>query len=194
MNRFQPFFLGILAAIGALFLEVLFLDFSSPSFSVGKNGLTENFFSLNFLFFSAIIIEELLKYFLIIGLLPKRNDIVFNSFFLGLGFSSVELALIYWNYQAGIELEISSIIGTALIHVATSVIIAYSVWENARNKITAFLGGFIPAFIVHFLYNISSATETRYSDRINIALMIFLPMLTLFLIIKSRISKNSMAT
>lgn len=189
IKKLQSFFLGILAAISALFLEILFLNLSDPFSPVDKNGITENFFSLDFFFFSAIAIEELLKFFLISGLLSKRKDIVFNSFLLGLGFSSVELAFVYWNHKTGIEFEVSSIIGMLLIHISTSVIIAYSVWKNARNKIPAFLGGFIPAFIIHSLYNISSTTETIYSNKISIAFMIFLPILAFSLIIKSKISK-----
>lgn len=191
MNKIQSFFLGILAAIGALFLEILFLNFSGPSFSISKNGITENFFSLDLFFFSAIAIEEIIKYFLISKFLSKGKNFVFGSFFLGLGFSSIELALIYWNHKTGIEFEISSIIGTALIHISTSVIIAYSVWKNVKNRTMAFLGGFIPAIIVHSLYNISSVTENAYSNKISIAFLIFLPLLTFFLVIRSKTSKGS---
>ncbi len=190
MNNLQSFSLGILAAIGALFLEVLLLNFSEPLSFIGKEKVAKEFISLDFFFFSAILIEELLKYFLISKFLLKEKNFVFSSFFLGLGFSLFELILIYWNYKIGIEFEISGIMGVILIHITTSVIIAYSIWKNIGKKLLAFLGGFIPAIIIHSLYNIASVVETRYQNKIIFALLIFLAFLTSFLLIKSTVSKD----
>lgn len=190
MNNLQSFSLGILAAIGALFLEVLLLNFSEPLSFIGKEKVAKEFISLDFFFFSAILIEELLKYFLISKFLSKEKNFVFSSFFLGLGFSLFELILIYWNYKIGIEFEISGIIGVILIHIATSVIIAYSIWKNIGKKLLAFLEGFIPAIIIHSLYNIASVVETGYQNKIIFALLIFIAFLTSFLLIKSTVSKD----
>lgn len=194
MNNLKSFSLGILAAIGALFLEILLLNFSEPLSFISKEKVAKELISLDFFFFSAIFIEELLKYFLISKFLSKGKCFVFSSFLLGLGFSLFELILIYWNYKIGIEFEISGIIGVILIHIATSVIIAYSIWKNIEKKLLAFWGGFIPAIIIHSLYNIASVFETEYQNKIIFTLLIFLAFLTSFLLIKSTALRDSKTT
>ena len=100
MKFLQSFFLGIFGALGALFLEVLFLAFLTSS-SSNTETIVNELDSISLFFFLAILAEEFLKYILIYKYIAKKN-MVLNSLFFGFGFSMIEMFFIYWNYRTEI--------------------------------------------------------------------------------------------
>ncbi|MDO8529757.1 MAG: PrsW family glutamic-type intramembrane protease [bacterium] len=181
MKKVESFFLGIIAALGALFLEAAILNFFEPA-SFANNEI----FSFGYVFFAAIAIEEFLKIAVILKALPKKNNAVFNALFFGLGFSFLEIALVYWNNQNGITYDFWGIFGIFLVHISTSLVIGYSLIGDAKKSFLIYLQVFITILITHSSYNILSSIETAYQKQFMYYLLGFLILLDVFLIFKSR--------
>ena len=189
MKQLQSFFLGILAALGALFLEILFLNFSEPLSYSANNAPLQSFSSFGFIFFLSIFIEELLKALFIFKILSKEKNITRNSFFLGLGFSLLEISLVYWNFRFGREFDLSGIIGIGIIHISTAVIIGYFLEKKTKSRIRSLLSGLILAFFTHSLYNILSSSEIEHQKQLIVTLLSFLFFANIFFLIKSQKNK-----
>lgn len=189
MKQLQSFFLGILAALGALILEIFFLNFSNP-LSYSGNNYHNGFSSFGFIFFFAVFIEEFLKALVIFKVLAKWKNITINSFFLGLGFSLLEISLVFWKSQFEIEPNLVGIIGVGIVHVSTAVILGYCLEKNTKNRLEYFLGGFILAFAGHCLFNILNIFEFEHQEKFVQALLIFLFFITFFLLFKPKNTKN----
>lgn len=185
MNQLQSFFLGILAAIGALFLEIAFLNISEPltSFSI------EKLFSLNYIFFVPIIIEELLKYAFIYKALSRKSEgisLAINSIIFGLGFSAIETTLVYWNYRNGAGFDPFGLGGIIIIHISTSLLIAYFIGKNIGRNLLLTLQGFILALFFHSSYNILRISEFRYQEQLIFSLFTILIISSIVIMIKSK--------
>ncbi len=137
-----PFFEGIIAALGALVLELVL-----PFF-----GLINNNASLIFIF-SAATIEEIIKYLFIYNnylKLELKEKIIKNSFFIGLGFAAAEIFLKQLSFEKASALPI---LGVFLIHLFTASLAGFFLLR--KNKQTAFLAIkiiFLNIFL-HFVYN-----------------------------------------
>jgi hypothetical protein len=193
MKFIQSFFLGILAALGALLLEILLLNVSQPLTLPGNSYFLSELFSFNFIFFAAIVIEESVRYAVIykaIARISKDGNIFLNSVFFGLGFSSLEAILVYWNYQNGIAFDLLGIAGIITIHVSASVLIGYFVGRNAGKGFLITVPGFIAALIIHSLYNIFNIAGNSYQNYLIGGLIIFLLILIFVLSIKSKKAEN----
>lgn len=188
MKHIQSFFLGIFGALGALFLEVLFLAFLTSS-SSNTETIVNDLDSIGLFFFLAILAEELLKYILIYKSIAKKN-IISNSLFFGFGFSMLEMFFIYWNYRNGNLLDLSGILGILTIHISTATLMGYSVRKNTVNFISGIFFGFIPAFLIHLAYNFLKITEIAYQKEFTIALLALLIFMDIFILIKSKIACN----
>lgn len=185
MKKLESLFLGIIAALGALFLEAAFLTVFEPS-SVSSKEL----FSFGYMFFAAIAIEELLKLAVIHKALPQKNNYVINALFFGLGFSFLEIALVYWNNQNRIAYNLEGIFGIVMIHVSTSLIAGYSLAGRAKKSFFTYSQIFITILIVHSSYNILSSIETACQKQLMLYLLGFLLLLDIFLLFKSRSLKE----
>lgn len=140
----QAFFEGIIAALGALVLELTIqTTFNLPP--VESSLLT---------LFICVSIEEILKYTFILNNYQKskcREQLVFRAVLIGLGFSLAELFLKQLRYQEAITLPV---IGVLLIHITTAVLVAAFIGKDYnRNK-------FFVLFLItlnsclHFFYNL----------------------------------------
>jgi hypothetical protein len=189
MKIVQSFFLGILGAIGALILEIVALSFLTPISSTSET-ISREISSLGYLFFIAIIIEEFLKYILIIKVISKiseKKNVVLNSLFLGFGFSMLELFSFYWNYRSGIDFDLLAIIGIIIVHASTAVIIGFSA---LKNFLPSLFFGFFASFVIHLAYNTLGASEHPYQKQLIVGLLGILIILVFFLLIKSIITDN----
>ena len=188
MKFLQSFFLGILGAIGALFLEIIFLAISLP-LSSNPETISRATDSIGPFFFLAILAEEFLKYLLIYRLIAKtdeRKDIVLSSFFFGFGFSLLEIFLVYWNYRNGSSLDFIGLLGIIIIHVSTAVLIGYSASKNKINFISSIFLGLIPAIMIHSAYNILKITGFPRQKELTVVLLVLLVLMDVFLLFKSR--------
>ena len=184
MKQLQSFFLGIIGALGALFLEIAILTFFFPA-----SKISEELTSFGYFFFLAILSEEFFKFFLIYKLTSKTEKITsvtINSMIFGLGFSMLEMFLLYWNYVNGTSSEFIDILGVLIIHISTSTLIGYSTAKSDMKLSSSLLFGFIPAFLIHSAYNVFKISEITHQKELIIVLLILLILTDIFLLIKSK--------
>lgn len=143
------FLFGIVAALGSLVLEAFLLAgqelqsplvYTKPFPPLGLSWL---------LIFAAI--EEVLKYALLRQ--AARNANLLQSLrpalVFGCGFALVEVLLLLETSALETFQDIFALVGLALLHLSTVVILAFSLRKNGR----AFLG-VMAAIFVHFAYNV----------------------------------------
>ncbi|HAI74485.1 MAG TPA: hypothetical protein DCS28_00405 [Candidatus Moranbacteria bacterium] len=136
------FFEGIIAALGALILELTLPFFGLPA------GNT----SLIFLF-SAVLIEEIIKYAFVYNnylKLESKEKIIRNSLLIGFGFAAAEIFLKQLSFEKTTALLI---LGVFLIHVFTTSLAGF--FLSRKYKQLFFLSVLIICFniFLHFAYN-----------------------------------------
>ena len=154
MAQIESIFWGIIAALGALVVELVFFIGSSIYFSPSAEISFSQFFIIPQFIIVAACIEEIFKYIVIskgIERLSFEKSYITNSLFAGLGFFGVEMALILMSkglpgFRALIEI--------AIVHVGTSGLIGYFVAIKNPKKIATFLLAIVFAVAFHASYNL----------------------------------------
>jgi hypothetical protein len=137
----QAFFEGIIAALGALVLEL-----SPPIF-----GLALSETSLFFFLFTASV-EETIKYAFIRNhylKLKLKEKIISSAFFIGLSFALVDIFIKQLSYEG----NFLQLFGIFLVHIFTATLLGLSLGEKMKRPLllsTIMLGLNIA---LHFLYN-----------------------------------------
>lgn len=150
MKKFiKPFLLGIIAALGALFLElILYLIFPEQETQQDYyNKITV------FLFF-VVAIEELLKVLMIYKNsreLSGENDIFISSFLVGVGFVLTELFL---KDSTGQSFFSSGNLNIILVHLLTAGLVGYFISQRPNPQKKFLIKIWLLAFFVHLLYNL----------------------------------------
>jgi hypothetical protein len=152
MKYLQSFFWGIIAALGALLLEFIFLFlYQLLSFS-GKEIAGVMLITTIPVIAFASFFEEISKM-LIIGKKIKNiltgHEVIVSSLFLGVGFSFIEIASII--SQTGSS-QWQSLLQIAILHTGTAGIIGYLLLGTG-NKYFLFSKTLIMAWLIHFFYN-----------------------------------------
>lgn len=171
MTQIESFFLGIIAALGALVVElIVFIGLSSfTNFAPGISFL--GLFMLPQMIIVGAFIEEAFKYIVIakrVDEISLGRSYLTNSLFVGLGFLATELLLIFESSslpQARIIAEI------ATIHIGTAGIIGYIVATKNPKKISSFLFAIIIATIFHASYNLLVLNRTQVANYTIFALL-----------------------
>ncbi len=155
MQILRPFFLGILAAILALVLE-LFFSFSS---ALESESL---FQKVSWILVVFVLIEEIIKIAFIwknfsasINKISKLQ-IFFQSLLIGLGFALTEAALKTSGLLLGESRNFTSYIpffGAIVIHIGTSGLIGFLLTKTNKVSPWTFLQMLLIAFGWHFLFN-----------------------------------------
>ncbi len=138
-----PFFEGIIAAIGALIVEL-----SPPIFGL---ILTEN--SLFFLFFAASS-EEIIKYAFIYNHFTKlktKERILSGSILIGLGFACIDIILKQLSYDKSVLLPV---IGVFLVHLFTAALLGLFLRKNISKPIALSILILVLNILIHFSYNL----------------------------------------
>jgi hypothetical protein len=148
--------LGIITAIGALFLELSFFTFFN--LEIGSSYLYASSLSLALIF--SIFLEESLKIIVLYQLLKKliqekasRGNIFLSALMVGLGFSAMEILLNLFNSQINRYLSFLDVFGILAVHTGTFSLLGYFLarWNNLPfKKFTLF---FPVIFIFHLYYN-----------------------------------------
>lgn len=161
----RSFFFGITAALGALFLELTIgIFFNNPQ------DLTGIFFKqITPFLLLTVLAEELLKFIFIykrhselklhfqnIGH-PQAStkEIFFNSFFIGVGFSFIELLFIFFSltsFGGALNLKIA-LLGILIIHISTSSIMGCLLAKYEAISFSFILMTILIAAIAHLFYN-----------------------------------------
>lgn len=174
MRQLESLFWGIIAALGALAIQLML--FIAISLYTNPGGP----FSLNqFLIMPAFIIgaaltEELLKYLII----AKRIDdislemtYILNSMLVGLGFFAIELLLIYFNSALPSTQVLAQL---AIVHIGTAGLMGYFIAVGNPKKISTFLKALIWALAFHAGYNLLQLKPTAISNVATLALLLLL--------------------
>ncbi len=168
MRQIESIFWGIIAATSALFLEVLISTLIPILSDLGKESIMNFSSPLSFILIVSILIEEFLKYLVILKRIEKFSygkSLITNSLLTGLGFSFMELALIYGNFHLNANrlFEPKDLFGLFLIHILTAGIIGYFIAACKNGKYAIFLKAFISASIIHFLYNFMIIWQNEFA-------------------------------
>lgn len=175
MRVIESLFLGILAAAGALILEVVASIFAySPtlpekSHIINSIGPISAFSRSGILFFAVFaIIEESMKYLMIAKKIEKFSagkKVMSNSFFLGAGFGLFELFLIYYQRIGslpGLKENYLPLAEIFLLHVLTAGIIGYYAIIRNPEKVSTYLFAILTAGFFHFCYNLLASYQNLY--------------------------------
>ncbi|EKE18845.1 MAG: hypothetical protein ACD_9C00215G0003 [uncultured bacterium] len=182
MAQLESFFWGIIAALGALILELIFFivfSFYIPSSNISFDLL----FTIPQFIIIGACIEEIFKYIIIskrIEMLSLGKSYLVNSFFVGLGFFSVELGLIW---VAASTFQINLLSEIAIIHMGTAGFIGYIVATMNPKKITTFISAIAVATLFHALYNLMVLDRTfilNYAIFFLIGIIIFFNVINIF--------------
>lgn len=145
----KSFLLGILAALGALFLELVFyLIFPS------QETQQDYYNKITLFLFLIVAIEELLKVLMIYKNsteLSGENDIFISSFFIGTGFALTELFLKESVRQSLFSLGNLNII---LVHILTAGLAGYFISKQPAPRKSFLVKIWLLAFSGHLLYNL----------------------------------------
>jgi len=165
MKIIKPFFFGITAALGALFLELLIGMFiGSPE------DFADIFFSrITSILILSVLVEELLKLIFIyrsqleLKIYFQNNadekeigkSFFLNSFFVGAGFACMESFFIIFSLPSArdvfdLKLAISGIL---IIHAVTSSVMGYLLIKYSSSKFFAASIALLAAVLIHIIYN-----------------------------------------
>lgn len=182
-NIIESFFLGIIAALGALIVELLvFIAFSFYSSSDVSLSFFQLFTIPTFIILGAVI-EEFLKYTVITKRLEKLSigkTLVYNSFLVGFGFFATETCLAYFSRSMPPN---NLLVELAIIHLGTAGIIGYVVASRNPKKLsTPVLALFLASFF-HATYNLLILNRTfivNYTIFTLLAIVLFFSLTNLF--------------
>lgn len=178
MKKIELFFWGILAALGALLVEVL-IAFGLAAYQHQGATLDFEFFNGSLaLLVIFVLIEELFKYFIIakkIEALSLGRSFIFNSLLMGAGFALTEIGLIVLQ-SGGLTSDYSALGRIAVVHIATAGIMGYSfALGNPKRVSTAFRALLIPS-VLHLAYNLLAfkGDNFAYTDQLVVFLLALL--------------------
>lgn len=177
MRQLESFFWGIIAALGAIVMElVIFIIFSATMSSAGSVSFSQLFLMPQFIILAAYI-EEIFKYIIIakkIDTFSFNRSYLLNSFLMGLGFLAIELGIAE---VAGPLPKLNILLEIATIHIGTAGIIGYIVATKNPKKLSTFFQAIIFATFFHAAYNILILERTFV---LNYAIFVLLTILVLY--------------
>lgn len=182
MKYFETFFWGIIAALGALFLElVIFLAYQIISGQVLSNTY---FVATIPMIVLVSFSEELSKVFIIskkIKAIFPPSRIVPGSLIFGCGFFLVELTMMI----LGRELALSNVLENFILHISTAGIIGYSIYNSSSKNPGALVKTFLAVWGIHFFFNWLTVGEASLALFAKISMLMLLAGFNVFGIIKT---------
>jgi len=151
MNIINPIFLGIIAALGALVLEIIFSIFIS-------GPLPQNIVPSFFMVIASVVIEEAMKLIFIYKKFFQEKlmeNIVLNSIFFGFGFSAVEV-FFYLSKSSLSDINVSAVLpmaGIMLVQTLTSAIAGFILSQKRSGSYAILVSILFLNIIIHFSYN-----------------------------------------
>ena len=190
-NAFESFLWGIIAAFGALIVEIIvFLGIS-----VYKNieFSFDIFFAVPLFFLISACIEEFFKYIIIskkVESFSLEKYYIVNSMLVGLGFFGVELGFIYMSSSLLPAWNLLTEIG--ILHIGTAGLIGYIVAISNPGKFSTFLSAFSAAVIFHAAYNLLAMNRESSQNYLVFALLGLLVLINIInlLRISSKINQD----
>lgn len=188
MKQIELFFWGIIAALGALLVEILF-SFSMTAYANPDNILDFNLFNSSLLLVvSFVLVEEMFKYLIIVKkveLFSLERSYIFNSLIVGLGFATTELTLIALQNNGSLE-NFFSLGRVAIVHISTAGIMGYLVALGNPNRLKTFFWAITLSSILHLAYNLLILNQDKlaFSEQVINTLVLLLIYLNISNIIR----------
>ncbi|MDD5396983.1 MAG: PrsW family glutamic-type intramembrane protease [Candidatus Moranbacteria bacterium] len=161
MHQIESFFWGIVAALGALVVQLIaYIGFSA--YANNPNLTFPQLFAIPTFLIVGVVIEESFKYLIIskrVELYSQDRSYLINSFFVGLGFFATELLLIF---SSTANIQTKSLFEIAIIHLGSAGLIGYVVATRNPRKISTFLLALMVATFFHGAYNLLLLTERNF--------------------------------
>lgn len=190
MRQIESFLWGIIAALGALFVQlIIFIGFTTFAFQSSQVSFSI-ISSLPQFIIAFAFIEETFKYIIIsrrVEIYSLERSFIINALFVGAGFAALEFLLLA---NIGALPERKILIELATIHLGTSGLMGYLVAIKNPKKIGAFLYATILATIFHAGYNLLIEKRDFFQNYIILfllALLVFFNLFNLFRI-KSKLA------
>jgi hypothetical protein len=180
MKFIESLFLGIIAALGALFVEI-----AINTLVIGENLSPlhlahPSLEGIGLMFLLPIIIEEFFKFLIIkkrLEYFSLGRALIINSMILGLGFGLVEISLIYLWGQANSRAS-QSILEILALHTLTAGMIGYLLSQLNPKKITTAIKVIFVSALIHLAYNFLVFYR---NDILNFAILGLLSIVAIFL-------------
>ena len=166
MRQLESFFWGIIAALGALLVQlVFFIGLTASSATSVETSFSQLFILPHFIILAASI-EEMLKYLVIskrVELYSLEKSYIVNSLFVGFGFIATEAWLLM---NAGTLPSNQILAELAIVHLGTAGIIGYLVATKNPKKISTFLYTIFIVTLFHASYNFLIQHRGHYQNYI----------------------------
>jgi hypothetical protein len=193
MRQIESFFWGIIAALGALVVQlVVYIGFTFYANGTAINVSFSQLFAIPAFIIIGVFIEESFKYLIVskkIETFSQDRSYLTNSIFLGLGFFITELGLIFLStttFQFDVLREI------AIIHIGSAGLIGYIVAMKNPKKISTFLYAVLVTSFFHGAYNLLIIQRTFVTNYAIFILLTILVLLNIFnlLFINRRLAQD----
>lgn len=192
MRQLESFFWGIIAALGALFAELVIYIVFSTFFPQVAQLSYDALSSLPAFIIAFAFTEELFKYIIIakrIDTYSFERTFVVNALMVGLGFAATEFMLLS---SIGNMPENKILLELATIHIGTAGIMGYLVAIKNPKRIRTFLQTAIIATTFHAGYNLLIEKRELLQNYLILSLLGFLVIYNLFnlLRVKSKLAQE----
>jgi len=182
MKQLESFFWGAIAALGALVIQLVILLAAAAVQNPYGQALSVAYVTTAWGIVGAAFIEEFFKYIIIvkrIEYLSLEKTFIVNSLFVGLGFFSVELALIYLKHIDPAQ-HIWALGEIGIIHLATAGIIGYRIATRNPKKMYTFVSTLLLVTAIHSAYNLLINYHNPLTEPLIFALLGLLILATCF--------------
>lgn len=186
MKQFESFFWGIIAALGATVVQLIFFILFSAFIDPSGKTTFEAFFLMPTFILVIAFIEELFKYLLLkkrILEISVHGTLLTNTLLMGLGFFALELGLML---AKGSKIGLQATASIAVFQLSTTFILGYFIATNARKKISLEIMALALTTAFHTLYNLAVSKETALADYAVDALLIFLLLISIRIFMRLR--------
>ena len=159
MRYGESFFWGVLAAAGALVLQMFFSLLGELFFSIEtQRQFIDGLLTASPVFFVvAVVIEEILKYAFILQRAHRLQcfgrAIMIHALFIGSGFATLELVFLLFRENTLSAIFSTDALGIFLLHILTAGIIGF-VCMHMQSPITKFVRAIFIVSLIHVFYNI----------------------------------------
>jgi hypothetical protein len=192
MKFIESLFLGIIAALGALVIEVAISILGIDKISFSLNLPWNNINDFSYLIALTAIIEEFVKFIMIVKRIETYSlgrMLVINSLILGAGFGLVEIGLVYFNSPRDPG-SFQSMIEIFSLHTLTAGMIGLLLSRLNPKKISTGIKIIVFTSIIHIGYNLLSMLR---NDLLNYAIIGLLSLLAIFLLANLALFERKLA-
>lgn len=194
MQYIESFLWGIITALGALIIEIVFyiiaLFFIDP---LGAMSFTQFFIIPKFII-AAACIEEILKYIMIskrFSVLSPGKSKLINALLIGIGFFLFELVLILATRTSPAP---QFLVEIAILHIGTAGLIGGILIIKNIKKVFAFICATIIAVTFHAVYNILSIERNSFNSYLVFSVLGLLIIINLGIFIRTRQDYRQIST